>query len=159
MGTPSNFNGFRVLAALLHGTLVVGVSQTLRCWTQGVTIFGRAAIMLGIGPHSNLYEGLPKSTVVDGSMCQLANCHVSMAFFQVICWCYAVCLLRAVVPQLIEAVHTKVIRKGWNERVFGPLNKILQSLGLDHADSPYRMTTSLTWVLILHLIHVFLLLT
>ena len=28
-GTPANFNGFRVLAALLHGTLVVGVSQTL----------------------------------------------------------------------------------------------------------------------------------
>jgi len=29
-GTPANFNGFRVLAPLLHGTLVVGVSQTLR---------------------------------------------------------------------------------------------------------------------------------
>jgi len=29
-GTPANFNGFRVLAALLHGTLVVGVSQTMR---------------------------------------------------------------------------------------------------------------------------------
>jgi len=29
-GTPANFNEFRVLAALLHGTLVVGVSQTLR---------------------------------------------------------------------------------------------------------------------------------
>ena len=29
-GTPSNFNGFRVLAALLHGTLVVGVIQALR---------------------------------------------------------------------------------------------------------------------------------
>jgi len=31
-GTPDNFNGFRVLAALLHrlhGILVVGVSQTL----------------------------------------------------------------------------------------------------------------------------------
>ena len=26
-GTPANFNGFRVLAALLHGTLVVGVIQ------------------------------------------------------------------------------------------------------------------------------------
>ena len=26
--TAANFNGFRVLAALLHGTLVVGVSQT-----------------------------------------------------------------------------------------------------------------------------------
>ena len=28
-GTPANFNGFRTLAALLHGTLVAGVSQTL----------------------------------------------------------------------------------------------------------------------------------
>jgi len=28
--TPANFNGFRVLAALLCGTLVVSVSQTLR---------------------------------------------------------------------------------------------------------------------------------
>jgi len=29
-GTPASFNGFRVLAALLHGTPVVGFSQTLR---------------------------------------------------------------------------------------------------------------------------------
>jgi len=29
-GTFANFNGFRVLAALLHGTPVLGVSQTLR---------------------------------------------------------------------------------------------------------------------------------
>jgi len=29
-GTPATFNGFRVLTALLHGTPVVGVSQTLR---------------------------------------------------------------------------------------------------------------------------------
>ena len=29
-GTPANFNGFRVLAALLHGTPVLGVSQTLQ---------------------------------------------------------------------------------------------------------------------------------
>jgi len=28
-GTPANFNGFIVLAVLLHGTLVVSVSQTL----------------------------------------------------------------------------------------------------------------------------------
>jgi len=33
-GTPGNFNGFRVLAAFLHGTLVVGLSQTLRRWTE-----------------------------------------------------------------------------------------------------------------------------
>ena len=29
-GTPANFNGFRVFSALLHGTPVMGVSQTLR---------------------------------------------------------------------------------------------------------------------------------
>jgi len=29
-GTPANFNGFRVLAALLQGNQVVSVSQTLR---------------------------------------------------------------------------------------------------------------------------------
>ena len=28
--TPAKFNGFRVLAALLYGTVVVGVSKTLR---------------------------------------------------------------------------------------------------------------------------------
>ena len=44
-GTPANFSGFRVLAALLHGTLVVGVQQ------RASPIFGRAAIRLGIGPH------------------------------------------------------------------------------------------------------------
>jgi len=29
-GIPSNFNGFRVLAALLYGTPLVGVSQTFQ---------------------------------------------------------------------------------------------------------------------------------
>jgi len=29
-GTPANFNRFRILAALLHGTPLLGVSQTLR---------------------------------------------------------------------------------------------------------------------------------
>jgi len=36
-GTPANFNGFRVLAALLHGSQVVSVSQILRRWTEGAT--------------------------------------------------------------------------------------------------------------------------
>jgi len=30
LGTPANFDGFRDLAALLHGSQVVSVSQTLR---------------------------------------------------------------------------------------------------------------------------------
>jgi len=29
-GNPANFNGFRILAALLHGTPVVGIGQALR---------------------------------------------------------------------------------------------------------------------------------
>jgi len=41
-GTPANFNGFRVLAAILHGTLVVVVSQSLRRWTEGVTYIRQA---------------------------------------------------------------------------------------------------------------------
>jgi len=53
----------RILAALLHGTPAAGLSQTLRLGTRnGITelsqrappIFGRAAITLGIGPHSIL---------------------------------------------------------------------------------------------------------
>jgi len=53
-----------ILAALLHGTPAAGVSQTLRPGTRnGITavsqrvppIFGWAAIMLGIGPHSSLF--------------------------------------------------------------------------------------------------------
>ena len=36
-GTPANFNGFRVLAALLHDTPVLGVSQTLRRSAEGAT--------------------------------------------------------------------------------------------------------------------------
>jgi len=34
-GTPAKFNDFRVLAVLLHGTSVVGVSQTLRRSAEG----------------------------------------------------------------------------------------------------------------------------
>jgi len=36
-GTPANFNGFRVLASLLHVSQVVSVSQTLLRWTEGAT--------------------------------------------------------------------------------------------------------------------------
>ena len=36
-GIPANFNGFRVLAAVLHDSQVVGVSLTLRRATEGAT--------------------------------------------------------------------------------------------------------------------------
>ena len=50
LGHIANFNGFRVLAALLHGTLVVGVSQTFRRWTEGATCIWRGPLR-GILAH------------------------------------------------------------------------------------------------------------
>ena len=50
-GTPANFNSFRVLAALPHGSQLVGVSQTLQRWTEGATYIRQGVITLGIGPH------------------------------------------------------------------------------------------------------------
>jgi len=49
-GTPANFNWFRVLAALLHGTLVVGVSQSLRRWTDGATYVRQGGHHVGHWP-------------------------------------------------------------------------------------------------------------
>jgi len=53
--TTINFNGFFVLAALLHGTVVVGVSQLCGVEQMAPPTFGMAAIMLGIGPHSSSF--------------------------------------------------------------------------------------------------------
>jgi len=52
--TRANLNGFRVLEALLHGTIVVGISQICSIEQRVPPIIGRAAIALGIGPHSSL---------------------------------------------------------------------------------------------------------
>ena len=49
-GTPTNFNRFRVLAALLHGTPAVGVSQTLRCWSEGATYIWQGGHHVGHWP-------------------------------------------------------------------------------------------------------------
>jgi len=49
-GTPVNFNGFRDLAALLHGTLVVGISQTLWRWTEGATFIQQGGHHVGHWP-------------------------------------------------------------------------------------------------------------
>ena len=52
-GTPANFSWFRVLVALLHSTLVVGVSQTLQRWTEDATYIRQGGHYIGIGPHSS----------------------------------------------------------------------------------------------------------
>jgi len=50
-GTPANFNGFSVLAALLHDTLEWASAKRCGIEQRAPPIFGRAAITLGIGPH------------------------------------------------------------------------------------------------------------
>jgi len=49
-GTPANFNEFRVLAALLHGIPVLGVSQTLRRSTEGATYIRHGGHHIGHWP-------------------------------------------------------------------------------------------------------------
>jgi len=49
-GTPGNFNRFRVLAALLHGTLVVGVSQTAALKKEGFTYIRQGGHYVGHWP-------------------------------------------------------------------------------------------------------------
>jgi len=54
-GIPTNLNGFRILAALLHGNLVVGVSQTLRRWTEGATCIRQGGHHVGHWPTFLVY--------------------------------------------------------------------------------------------------------
>ena len=54
-GTPANFNGFRVLAALLHCTPVLGVGQTLRHCTEGATYIRQGGHHVGHWPTFLVY--------------------------------------------------------------------------------------------------------
>jgi len=49
-GTPAKFNGFRDLAALLHGTPAVGISQTLRRLTKGAIYIRQGGHYVGHRP-------------------------------------------------------------------------------------------------------------
>jgi len=58
-GTPANFNGFHVLAVLLHGTPVLGVSQTLRRWTEDITYIQQGGHHVTHWPTLLVDKGLP----------------------------------------------------------------------------------------------------
>jgi len=64
-GTPANFNGFCVLAALLHGTLIVGVSQT--------AAFNRGRHLYSAGRPSGWALSHISSTIYSG---RYLNCFV-----------------------------------------------------------------------------------
>ena len=58
-GTPANFNGFRVLAALLYGTPVVASAKLCGVEQRAPPVFGKATITLGICPHSSFMAVTP----------------------------------------------------------------------------------------------------
>ena len=51
-GTPATFNGFRSLAALLFGSQWAS-AKVCDVGQKAPPMFGRAAITLGVGPHSS----------------------------------------------------------------------------------------------------------
>ena len=54
-GTPANFNGFRVLAALPHGTLLVGVSQTAAL-NRGCNLYSAGRPLCWALAHISSYD-------------------------------------------------------------------------------------------------------
>ena len=81
-GTPANFSGFRVLEALLHGTLVVGISQTLQRWTEGANYIRQGGHHVGHWPTFLVYFWLSYST----------NNRVSFLDHSVQCTLYSRCV-------------------------------------------------------------------
>ena len=76
-GTPANFNGFLVLAALLRSIRVLALAKVCGVEHRAPPTFGRAAIMLGIGPHSS-FICVNGPAYVSGcpSVC-LQNCRIA----------------------------------------------------------------------------------
>jgi len=71
---------FRVLAASLHGTLVVGVSQTLRRWTEGATYIRQGGHRVGHWPTFlvsifSLTDSLRNKIVIDSPKHAISSEH------------------------------------------------------------------------------------
>jgi len=90
-GTPGNFNGLHILAALLYGTLVVGVSQTAAL-NRGRYLYsaGRpsrwalahtSSLILECGPMPNVMAALPN---IGGALCSTPQ-SLSGAHYGVLC--------------------------------------------------------------------------
>jgi len=78
-GTPANFNGFHVLAALLHSILVVGVSQTLQRWKEGATYIRQGYHHVGHRPTFLVTINFTKrllqiKTIWNANTCRLSYC-------------------------------------------------------------------------------------
>jgi len=84
LGHPTyNVNGFRVLAALLHGTLVVGVNQTLRRWTEGATYIRQGGHHVGHWPAFLVFFFF-LLIFLSNSFCVMCNCNKALLAFGII---------------------------------------------------------------------------
>jgi len=81
-GTPASFNGFRVLAALLHGSPVVAVSQTLRRWREGATYIRQGGHHVGHWPTFYFCIISPHS-LADGAHCMVEDVAVKKFTFAI----------------------------------------------------------------------------
>ena len=90
VNTPANFNGFRVLAALLHGTIVMGVSQTLRRWIEGATYRAYSAgrpSRWTLAHISSLSYGLRNPTAEPHLLQDIGACLTTIYRLTMILWC------------------------------------------------------------------------
>ena len=83
LGTRANFNGFCVLAALLHGTLVMGVSQTLRRWTEGVTYIRHGGHHIGHWPTFLVWHKTASPPQMDDSIVFARWCQCALSCGQI----------------------------------------------------------------------------
>ena len=77
-GIPANFNRFCVLTALLHGTIVVGVSQTLRHWTEGTTYIRQGGHHVG---HWPTFLVLSEAVSLLFVYCQICLTFINVFYF------------------------------------------------------------------------------
>jgi len=86
-GIPANVNGFHVLAVLEHGTLVMGVSQTLRRWTEGATYIWQGDHRVGHWPTFLVSQFLSQLTI-HGPICFFSFLFSFLAFsaFTLLVW-------------------------------------------------------------------------
>ena len=76
-GTPANLNRFCVLVALLHGTLVVGISQTLQHWTEGATYIWQGGHHVGHWPTFLVWSYIRISlSVIMVALCNRADHYI-----------------------------------------------------------------------------------
>ena len=76
-GTPGNFNGFRVLAVLLHGTLVVGVSQAAAL-NRGSHLYSARRSSRWAVAHILVYLSFGRTFWIEAAHLRLLNCSTKL---------------------------------------------------------------------------------